>query len=245
VRQEPGETLRAFISRFTKVRGTIPRISDASIITAFHQGVRDEKMLEKLATHDVETISTLFTLADKCARAAKGRAWHSTPQTRVNQMGGTGAVSQGGKKKKKNRGHEKPQSAALIVAAATRAGASTISAPGHREATADHAQCIPTLATAPRNAARSSSLRNASVSDASSHRRTAPRPVVGLVRRGTTTKWSRESENSGINHPRGTSRTSSLEIPTPGMTTTATRSCTSCTARDGNSPPQERQVPTP
>jgi hypothetical protein len=35
VRQEPEETLRAFISRFTKVRGTIPRISDASIITAF------------------------------------------------------------------------------------------------------------------------------------------------------------------------------------------------------------------
>jgi hypothetical protein len=35
VRQEPGETLQAFISRFTKVRGTIPRISDASIITAF------------------------------------------------------------------------------------------------------------------------------------------------------------------------------------------------------------------
>jgi hypothetical protein len=35
VRQEPRETLRAFISLFTKVRGTIPRISDASIITAF------------------------------------------------------------------------------------------------------------------------------------------------------------------------------------------------------------------
>jgi hypothetical protein len=38
VRQEPRETLRAFISRFTKVRGTIPRILDASIITAFRQG---------------------------------------------------------------------------------------------------------------------------------------------------------------------------------------------------------------
>jgi hypothetical protein len=83
VRQEPRETLRAFISRFTKVRGTIPRISDASIITAFCQGVRDEKMLDKLATHDVETVSTLFTLADKCARAAEGRAWHSAPQTGV------------------------------------------------------------------------------------------------------------------------------------------------------------------
>jgi hypothetical protein len=79
VRQEPREALRTFISRFTKVRGTIPRISDASIITAFRQGVRDEKMLEKLATHDVETVSTLFALADKCARAAEGRAYHSTP----------------------------------------------------------------------------------------------------------------------------------------------------------------------
>jgi hypothetical protein len=83
VRQEPGETLRAFISRFTKVRGTIPCISNASIITAFRQRVHDEKMLEKLATHDVETVTTLFALADKCARAAEGRAWHSSPQTRV------------------------------------------------------------------------------------------------------------------------------------------------------------------
>jgi hypothetical protein len=107
VRQEPGETLRAFISRFTKVRGTIPRISDASIITAFCQGVRDEKMLEKLATHDVETVSTLFTLADKCARAVEGRAWHSAPHAGVAQMGGSGAITQDGKKKKKNHGHEK------------------------------------------------------------------------------------------------------------------------------------------
>jgi hypothetical protein len=93
VRQELGETLRAFISCFTKVWGTIPRILDVSIITAFRQGVRDEKMLEKLATHDVETITTLFALADKCARATEGRAWHSAPQTRVAQTGGSGAVT--------------------------------------------------------------------------------------------------------------------------------------------------------
>jgi hypothetical protein len=120
VRQEPGETFRTFISRFTRVRGTIPRISDASIITAFHQGVRDEKMLEKMATHDVETVTRLFALADKCARAAEGRAWHSAPQTRVSQMGGSGAVSQDGKKKKKkNRGSERPPSATPVVAATT------------------------------------------------------------------------------------------------------------------------------
>ena len=77
VRQRPRETLWAFISRFTKVRGTILHISDTYIITAFRQGVHDEKMQEKLATHQVETVSTLFALADKCARAAEGRAWHS------------------------------------------------------------------------------------------------------------------------------------------------------------------------
>jgi hypothetical protein len=120
VRQEPGETLRTFISCFTKVRGTIPRISDASIITVFRKGVCDEKMLEKLATHDVETVSTLFALANKCARAAEGRAWHSAPQTGVTQTGGSGTVPRDGKKKrKKDRDHQKPRSTALVVAAAT------------------------------------------------------------------------------------------------------------------------------
>jgi hypothetical protein len=77
-------------------------------------------MLEKLATHDVETVTTLFALADKCARANDGRAWHSTPQTGVTQTGGSGAATQGGgkKKKKKNCGHDRPQSAAPVAATA-------------------------------------------------------------------------------------------------------------------------------
>jgi hypothetical protein len=119
VRQESGETLRVFISRFTKVRGTIPCISDASIITAFRKGVRDEKMLEKLATHDVETVTALFALSDKCARATEGHAWHSAPLTGVARTGGSGVVTQDDKKKKKIRGHERPPSAAPVVAAAT------------------------------------------------------------------------------------------------------------------------------
>jgi hypothetical protein len=76
-------------------------------------------MLEKLATHDVETVTTLFALADKCATATEGRAWHSAPQTRVAQTGGLGVVAQDGKKKKTNRGHERPQAAAMVAAAAT------------------------------------------------------------------------------------------------------------------------------
>jgi hypothetical protein len=66
----------------------------------------------------VETVTTLFALADKCARATEGRAWHSAPQTGVAQTGGSGAVAQDGKKKK-NRGHERPPSATPIVAVVT------------------------------------------------------------------------------------------------------------------------------
>jgi hypothetical protein len=112
------ETLRAFISCFTKVRGTIPRIFDASIITAFHQGVRDEKMLEKLATYQVETVTTLFALADKCARAAEGRAWHSAPHGGPAQTSGpsVAAPGSGKKKNKKNCGLDKPRAGGPFTA---------------------------------------------------------------------------------------------------------------------------------
>jgi hypothetical protein len=125
VRQKPGETLRAFISRFTKVRGTIPRISDAFIITAFRQGVHDEKMLEKLATHEVESVTMLFSLADKCAKAAEGCAWHSVPQDGDAKAGGSTATTQGGgkKKKNKNRSRRESQPGRPVVAVAAPAAA--------------------------------------------------------------------------------------------------------------------------
>jgi hypothetical protein len=139
-------------------------------------------MLEKLATHDVETVSTLFALADKCARATEGRAWHSAPQTGVTQMGGSGAVPQDGKKKKKGRDHEKPRSTALVVAAAIGAGATTTSAHGRRGVTVAHALYTPTVAIAPKSVARSLTSRNASASGVSSLPGTAPHLVVDLAR---------------------------------------------------------------
>jgi hypothetical protein len=77
IQQRQGESLRSFVQRSSQVCNTIPRISNASVVVAFHQGLRDEKMLEKLTTHDVQDVSALFSLEDKCARAAEGRAWHS------------------------------------------------------------------------------------------------------------------------------------------------------------------------
>jgi hypothetical protein len=77
IRQRPGESLRSFVQRFSQVCNTIPRISNASVVVAFHQGVRDQKMLEKLATHDIQDVSALFSLTDKCAKATGGHTWHS------------------------------------------------------------------------------------------------------------------------------------------------------------------------
>jgi hypothetical protein len=77
IQQCPGESLRSFVQRFSQVRNTIPRISNASVVVAFRQGVSDEKTLEKLATHDVQDVSALFILADNCAKATEGRTWHS------------------------------------------------------------------------------------------------------------------------------------------------------------------------
>jgi hypothetical protein len=49
--------------------------------------VRDEKMLKKLATHDMQDVFELFSLADKCARVAEGCAWHSQPTPEVGKSG--------------------------------------------------------------------------------------------------------------------------------------------------------------
>ena len=68
----------------------------------------------------METVTTLFTLVDKCARAAEGRAWHSVPQIEVTQTGGSGGTTQGGgKKKKKDHSHDRSQSSALVAVAVT------------------------------------------------------------------------------------------------------------------------------
>ena len=94
-------------------------------------------MLEKLVTHEVESNTTLFSLADKCARAAEGRAWHSAPQDRDTKAGGSGATAQGGGKKKKNKNQSRgePQHggpAVVVTAPATAVAAGGQNAHGKR-----------------------------------------------------------------------------------------------------------------
>jgi hypothetical protein len=42
------------------------------MVVSFRQGVRDEKVLEKLTTHDIQDVSALFDLVDQCAKATEG-----------------------------------------------------------------------------------------------------------------------------------------------------------------------------
>jgi hypothetical protein len=191
----------------------------------------------------VETVSTLFTLADKCARAAEGRAWHSAPQTGVDQVGGTGPVSQNGKKKK-NRGYEKPQFAAPTVATTTRGrgkhnkrprpqGGNSGSCPVHPNALHSALECREIIKLTKRVSERH---EQSSKDGSSPHRRPAKERV-------DDDEVAAGEQELGYQPPEGTSRMSSLGIPTPGMTATATRSCTSCTTGARNSPPAETLSP--
>jgi hypothetical protein len=72
----------------------------------------------------VETVTTLFALADKCARAAEGRAWHSNLQGRPAQKSGpsVAAPGSGKKKNKKNRGFDKSRVGGPVAATAAARG---------------------------------------------------------------------------------------------------------------------------
>jgi hypothetical protein len=110
------------------VWNTIPHISNTSVVVAFRQELRDEKMLEKLATHDVQDVSELFSLADKCARAAERRVWHSQHALEVGKAdkpeADVTAHSSGKNRnwKKKKSGGNKLLVRAPTVAAAAAAG---------------------------------------------------------------------------------------------------------------------------
>jgi len=75
MRQKPGETLYKYLQRFEQCRSKIPRISDAKVISAFAEGVTDNKVLDKIGYHgeNLSSVAVLFTTADQCAKAEAGR----------------------------------------------------------------------------------------------------------------------------------------------------------------------------
>jgi hypothetical protein len=72
--------LRQYIQRFIQVRNTIPGISLAAVIMAFSEGVTNKRLVGKLETHNMETVSELFALADKYT-------WEAEADARVESWG--------------------------------------------------------------------------------------------------------------------------------------------------------------
>jgi hypothetical protein len=173
------------------------------MVVAFHQGVRDEKMLEKLATHDIQDVFALFNLVDKYAKATKGHAWHSPvtqavkgeskPNIKTHAQGG-GNSSNNNNNNKKDDGNQPLDEAPTVVAAATVVGGAV----GAHEATnasvsrpiattvAQSAQCTTPRTVAHRSAGRSISSQNNSVRRCSSRAKMARLPASGRANRKST-----------------------------------------------------------
>jgi hypothetical protein len=84
-------------------------------------------MLEKHATHDVQDVSVLFSLADKCAKAAEGCAWHfpAAQVAKGESKPSIGAQAQGGgngNNNKKKVGGNQPLAEAPTTRAAAAGG---------------------------------------------------------------------------------------------------------------------------
>jgi hypothetical protein len=121
MRQCLGESLRSFIQQFSQCYS---RVSP---------GVRDEKMLKKLATHDIQDVVELFSLTNKCARATEGHAWHAQPTPKVGKGAKPeeNAAAQGGGSKNNNKKKKADSSNQSLAGAptATVAAAATVWGP--------------------------------------------------------------------------------------------------------------------
>jgi hypothetical protein len=80
-------------------------------------------MLEKLATRDIQDITKLFSLVNKCARATEGHAWHTPPAPETGKVGkpnaGSAAQRSGNNNSKQVSGNNQPLASAPTAAAAT------------------------------------------------------------------------------------------------------------------------------
>lgn len=72
--QKSNEHLREFIRRFGEIHNTIHGMSEDHLIMAFKQGCKDKQTMEKLATKNPKTVTSLFMIVDVNSRAVDARA---------------------------------------------------------------------------------------------------------------------------------------------------------------------------
>ena len=124
-RQEPEETLRDFIRRFSKQCNDLPNISDADVIGAFIQGTTSRALVHKLGrksprtTKELLDIATAHASGEEAVGATFPKPSEGKGKEKREEEGRRGSSSQPNKKKQKNR---RQQGGGEMVAAADRKG---------------------------------------------------------------------------------------------------------------------------
>jgi hypothetical protein len=122
-RQQPGESLRDYIRRFSKQRTELPNITDSDVIGAFLADTTCRDLLSKLGRKTPTRASKLMDIATKfasCQEAVEAIFWKDKqPQGRQQEDVSEASAQRGAKKKGNKKSQAKRDAAdADLVAAA-------------------------------------------------------------------------------------------------------------------------------
>jgi hypothetical protein len=122
-RQQPGESLREYIRRFSKQRTELPNITDSDVIGAFLAGTTCRELVSKLGRKTPTKASELMDIATKFAsgqEAVEAIFWKvKQPQGRQQEDVPEASAQRGTKKRAKKKAQAKRDAAdADLVAAA-------------------------------------------------------------------------------------------------------------------------------
>ena len=90
----------------------IPDVHPITVLSAFHQTMRNRKMCEELAMNKVTDVAELYVLADRCARDEEGRKYpgeDASAETDSTNKDTTAPT-------KKGRRHNKKQKGKVVIA---------------------------------------------------------------------------------------------------------------------------------
>ena len=82
INQKPSELLRSYIRRFSKMRNSIPNITEAEVITAFIRGLHHHELRSKFNHKPPTGIGEMITIANQYADAEEA-------EVRFNEDAGT------------------------------------------------------------------------------------------------------------------------------------------------------------
>jgi hypothetical protein len=122
-RQQPGESLREYIRRFSKQRTELPNITDSDVIRAFLAGTTCRDLVSKLGRKTPTKASELMDIATKFASGQEAVEAifrkDNQPQGRQKEDAPEASVQRGTKKKAKKKAQAKHDTvdADLVVAA--------------------------------------------------------------------------------------------------------------------------------